>query len=166
MTVSTQKRLGNSRQRGFWLRCFLGGVIFMLAAMGPVAVFSRAQCVERTIRASRIQGLVLDPYGRPIPNVMIELRTEDKIIATATADETGRFSIHASPGECEIVAKARGFETTYAALDVGNDLVRAIRPTRLFMILDVRRALLDQCSFTTTSRREFEKLIRENTQKR
>ncbi len=166
MTFAMQERIGISKQRGFWLRCFLGGVIVILAGMGPVAVSSHAQCVERTIRVSRIQGLVLDSYGSPIPNVMIELKSEDKIVATATADETGRFSIPAPPGKYELVAKARGFDTTHASLDLGNDLVRAFRPTRLFMILDVGKATLDQCSFTTTSRRQFDKVIRENTRKR
>ena len=165
MKPAAHEILGIAERRGFWLRCFLSGAMVILGEMGPAAVISYGQCVDRVIRVSRVQGGVLDSYGRPIPNVVIELKSEDKIVATTTGNETGSFSIPAPPGKYELAANARGFETGFASLEVGTDLVRAFKPARLFVILDVGMATLDQCTFSTTSRREFDKVIRENTRK-
>jgi hypothetical protein len=140
-------RFGVHQQRGFWLRCFLGGALFILAAMGPAEAISYAQCVYPTIRVSKVQGVVFDPNGEPIRDVAISLKSDDRILASATTDEAGRFSISATPGK----------------YDVGTDLARAFVPTRLFMILDPGMKM-ENCTFTTTSHRKFEMAVREFTQ--
>jgi len=133
------------------------------AGMAPVAVRAQVDCVYRTIRVSHVQGTYFDSIGEPIGNVAVELKSDGKIVATATTDDAGRFSIPVAPGKYDLVANARGFAPGFSLIDVGTDLVRVARPTHLWVILEV--GVLDRCPLTTTSRKEFDKAIQKYTQK-
>jgi len=165
MNPAAREILGMATQRGFWLRCFLGGVLFVLAGMGPAVPIPYAQCVYPVIRISRVQGAVYDPSGVAIPNVKIELKNPDKIVATVTTNEHGEFSMAAAPGRYNLLANAQAFAPGFASIDVGNDLATAFVATRLYMILNVGMTV-ENCTLTTTSRRKFEKAVREFTQKK
>jgi len=136
-----------------------------IATAGLIPAVGRTQvdCVYRRIRVSRVQGAVFDRIGEPIPNVEVELKRDDKTIATTKTNQAGEFSIPIGPGTYELNAKAQGFYPGFAHLDVGSDLVRAFKPTHLWMIMDV--GIQDKCPLTTTSRREFEEAIRNEKQK-
>ncbi|MGA3132928.1 MAG: carboxypeptidase-like regulatory domain-containing protein [Terracidiphilus sp.] len=119
-----------------------------------------AQCVERTISVSRVQGAVFDSFGQPIPNAGVSLEQDGKAIASLTTNESGGFFISANSGNYEFHAKARGFEPYLARINLRTDLIRAAKPTHIWMILKVGSAQVDSCDgFTTTSRRQFEKAI-------
>jgi hypothetical protein len=153
---------GIHQQRGFWLRCFLAASL-----LGSTLAISPAQCVSRTISVSRVRGAVFDPYGQPVPNVELSLKQEENIVARSTTNDKGQFAISASPGIYWLWAKAAGFVPGYARLEVGNDLIGALKPTHLWMILYVGRSGTDECdSVTTTSHRQFEKTISSNHEPR
>jgi hypothetical protein len=152
MKLKSSSTFGIHWQRGFWLRCFLGALLI------STALVSWAQCVMPTMRVSRVRGAVFDRTGQPIAKVEISLKQEDNVVALATTDEKGKFDVPAPPGTYWLNAKASAFAPGYARLDVGNDLIRALKPANLWMILDVGM-LGDHCPFATTSRRRFEKAI-------
>ena len=127
----------------------------------PVTGFT--QCVYRTIPVSRVQGTVADPFGEPISNVDIRLKQDGKVIATAITDESGGFSLSASPGKYDLLADAKGFVPGFAQIDVGSDLIRMLKPAHLWMILDIGM-VVDHCTFTATSRRQFEKVVQMHKQ--
>jgi hypothetical protein len=116
------------------------------------------QCVYRTISVSRVQGTIVDPSGVPIPNVDDELKRDGKRTATGTTNESGEFSIQASPGVYDLNAHGSAFARGFARIDIGTDLVRLARPTHIWMILDVGMTM-ENCTLATTSRRQFEKAI-------
>jgi len=144
----------------------LSDLLLAIALLGFVLTVCPAQCVHRTIPVSRVQGSVFDSLGQPIPSVEVSLKSEGKVVATTTTDDAGRFSVSASPGKYDLYANARNFEPGFAQVDVGRDLVGVLRPTHLWMILDVGEELADQCpGTTTTSCREFDKAVQKYKQK-
>lgn len=139
----------------------LNNLFLALLILAPIPATCLAQCVVRTIPISRVEGTVVDPSGEPIPNVEVNLKQDGKVISSITADEAGRFSLSVSPGNYDLNANARGFVPGFARIDVGHDAVRLFKSTHLWMILVVGM-LEDHCTFTTTSRRKFEKAIQEH----
>jgi Carboxypeptidase regulatory-like domain len=137
-----------------------------LALMAIFAATGVAQCVSRTVSVSRVQGAVFDQLGRPIPDADVSLKREGQVVASTKTDASGGFTIPISSGAYDLDAKASNFDPGFARIDVGSDLVRAVRPTHIWMILDVGSEELDQCNFTTTSRIQFEKAVRRYKQKR
>jgi protocatechuate 3,4-dioxygenase beta subunit len=116
------------------------------------------QCVYQTISVSRVQGTIVDPSGVPIPNVEVELKRDGERAAVTTTGENGEFSIQAPPGAYDLNAHGKAFAPGFARIDVGTDLARIVRPTHIWMILDVGMTM-ENCTFATTSRRQFEKAI-------
>jgi hypothetical protein len=143
--------------------CF--GILFVIAIAGvdPSSSWAQVDCVFRTVSVSRVQGTIVDPLGEPIANAEVKPNVENDVLASAKTDDYGRFIIPAAPGKYELHANARGFYPGFAPINVGSDLVRAIRPTHLWMILEV--GLPDTCPLTTTSRREFNKATQEYKKK-
>jgi hypothetical protein len=142
----------------------LGDLLLVFALFGLFAGICRSQCVYRTIPVSRVQGAVFDPYGEPIPDAEVSLNKESKVVARTATDEAGRFTIPAAPGIYDLHASGHNFAPDFARVEVGSDLIRELRPTYLWMILKVA-VLEDDCSMTTTSRRQFEKMIHKHKQR-
>ena len=174
MKPAAHESFGIAKRRGFWLRCFLGETTRFVPAMGilsaiaftgaaPAVVGAQVDCVYRTVSVSRVQGSIFDSAGRPIPNVEVELKSDGKLIGSAETDEEGKFAIPAAPGKYDLTTNARGFAPGFSPIDVGGDLVRTLRPTHLWMILEV--GMGQGCPLTTASRREFEKAIQKYQQK-
>ena len=176
MIFATQTRIGIKKQRGFWLRYFLEretfcttkrkttwkffGLSLALLILALVPETCLGQCVYPTIYVSRIQGTLFDFSGQLIPNGEVSLVQDGKVIASVTTDDVGGFSIPASAGKYELRASARGFATGSARIKLGSSLVRVLKPTHIWMFLDVGSAQLDSCDgFVTTSHRQFEKAI-------
>ena len=132
---------------------------FFLVSLTLGTTMCSGQCVSRTISVSRVQGAVFDRDGQPIPNVEISLRREGATIAHVETDDLGRFSIFEVPGAYDLVEKVNGFASGSARIEVGGDLIRAVRPTTLWMVLDVG-VLTENCGpFVTTSKKRFERSI-------
>jgi len=164
MRVAIHERLGSFRQRGFWLRCFLGAArtrsaltLFLIAAP---AAFGQYDCFGyTTLPVSRVQGQVFDPYARPIPGVDVHLMQDRKEVALTRADDQGRFSLKISDGNYELRAEAPGFEMAYARLSVGKDLVHTFRPSTLWLILGV--GMIAPCPSSTVSHKKLIEILRD-----
>jgi hypothetical protein len=137
----------------------LNGLILCLAFVALIPDICRSQCVYRAILVSRVQGTILDPYGKPIPNVEVDLKRDGVRIAGATTNDVGEFSIQATPGKYELHAHADRFASGFARIDLGTDLVRMLRPSAHFWMILRVGVVNDACTFSTTSRRELRRAI-------
>ncbi len=167
MKTATHNIFGISKQRGIWLRCFLGikhlfGVLVPIALLIQVSATCGAQCVYPTIRVSRAGGAVFDRMGEAISGADVNLKNGGQVVASTKTDEAGGFFIAATPGTYDLNVNARGFTPGFVRVDVGIDLVRALKPAHLWMILDVG-STTDACTFISTSHRQFKKAVQENT---
>jgi hypothetical protein len=144
----------------------LSDLLLTLALLGTIPATCLAQCVYRTISVSRVDGAVVgtiaDSYGRPIPNVNVELKRHGELVAATTTNESGEFSVSAKPGEYDLHAHTSQFAPGFARIDVRSDFEQTFFPSHLWMILDAGVWQLDQCTLAATSRREFEKTIQEH----
>ena len=130
--------------------------LIALALLGCLNVTGVAQCISRTLSVSRVQGAVFDQMGRPIPDVDVSLKRESRVVEGVETDGSGRFSIRSSPGAYDLYVNARNFVSGDTRIEVGNDLIGVLRPTKLWVILQVGM-LSENCGpFVTTSRRQFE----------
>jgi hypothetical protein len=141
----------------------LYGQAAALALFASIPVSCLGQCVYRPISMSRVQGAVFGRSGEPISNADVSLVRDGSTIAETKTDGAGKFSVPAPSGKYELKAKAHGFAPGFAQVDVGNDLVRALRPTHLWMILDVGMTI-ENCTLTTTEKRRFKKAIQAHKQ--
>jgi len=132
------------------------------ALLGIVPAASLAQCVYPTIRVSKVGGAVFDRMGRPVSGADVNLKKDGQVVASTKTDEAGGFFIAATPGTYDLNVNARGFTPGFVRVDVGIDLVRALKPAHLWMILDVG-STTDACTFISTSHRQFKKAVQENT---
>jgi hypothetical protein len=136
--------------------------LVLIAIFALVPSTCRAQCVYQKISVSRVQGAVFDRSGQPIPDADVNLKKDGQVVATTKTDGAGRFLVGTSPGAYDLNESARNLAPGFARIDVGIDLVRIFKSTRLWMILDVGMRL-DACTFISTSHRQLEKANQENT---
>jgi hypothetical protein len=76
MTFGTDSSSGISKQRGIWLRCFLGVIaaIVLIASAPPRIARSQGivDCVyPGRIAVSRAQGKAFDPFGVAVPGIVV-----------------------------------------------------------------------------------------------
>ncbi len=166
MSPAMHNIFGNSKQRGFRLRCFLElmcsiGALTMIAILAQALPACRAQCVYSKISVSRIQGAVFDRSGRPISDADVNLKKDGQFAADTKTDSAGGFLVGAPSGTYELSVNARNFAPAFARIETGTDLVRVLKPARLWVILDVGLTT-DACTFISTSRRQFKNAIQEN----
>ncbi len=164
MTERVQKRLGSSRQRGFWLRCFLGVIGLGLSSSVLSLQMAHAQgivdCVyPGRVSVSRVRGRVFDPFGAALPGVAIKLADEQSLTLETTADGWGRFHFSASPGKYSFEATLPMFQTSRAQLIVGEDLIGLVRHSELYVILGLSGS---ECAWATTSQKEFKQIVSSN----
>ncbi|HAK56517.1 MAG: TonB-dependent receptor [Vicinamibacterales bacterium] len=75
--------------------------------------------------AADLNGTVVDPDGRPVPNARVLLSRAGAVSATTTTDAQGRFGMVLAAGRYEVRASVPGFRSDVVPLDVGaDDLLR------------------------------------------
>ncbi|HEY2858986.1 MAG TPA: carboxypeptidase-like regulatory domain-containing protein [Terracidiphilus sp.] len=155
MTWAMGERIGISRQRGFWLRCFLGGTIVLLG----VNVQAQVDCmVQPAIHVSQARGRVFDLTGVPIPNVAITLTREGQVVSTTTTLEDGGFAFIAPAGKYELEMNAEGFGHSTLYLQSGTDMVSLVHRGQLQVILGLPFL---NCTWGTTSKRKFDREVQQ-----
>lgn len=64
-------------------------------------------------RAAKVRGTIADSLGAVIPKARVELITNQKVIASTTADGEGRYEFHDAPaGRYQVQASAPSFDLT------------------------------------------------------
>ena len=159
MTLLSSRNLGIQRQRGFWLRCFLGAA-FLLLAVGQAA----AQLdLPKPERLTHVEGTVVNPEGHPVPNVAVCLFRDEKISAETRTDAEGQFEFERLKTGPYAFRVAR---TQYAPaardIVVTDEIVTHFERKKLYVVLGPG-ACQDDCSAVLTSKRDFDRTIRKNT---
>ncbi len=91
-------RAGISKQRGFWLRCFLGRASLAIALLPAAsAIFWAKVEIPGPIHLWRLHGFFMDPAGKPIENAEVTLVRDGTIHYKTKTDASGKFAFdHAS----------------------------------------------------------------------
>ncbi len=164
MTFPASDRIGISRQRGSWLRCFLGNAVLPLALLLAASAPSWAKIESQgPIHLWRLHGLLVNPEGQPLANVPVTLSRDNKLIAKTTTDSDGRFAFDHVYGHFQLHID----RTHYAPLDreviVGIETAELAR--KMLYVIAGPGACADDCSSVFTNKNEFQKTIHRNTER-
>jgi hypothetical protein len=131
-----QERSGNSRQRGFWLRCFLGGITILFALVSCPSENARANvCVYKTLHVIQTRGHVTDYSGKSIPDAKLTFKNDGKTVLESSADQEGNFNVKVPKGKYELRVESPGFAPGYAYLQVGFGFRTFFRSKSILMRL-------------------------------
>jgi Carboxypeptidase regulatory-like domain len=136
MTRAASDRKGISRQRGFWLRCFLGRTMVLLALTFCLGRCACANvCVYKTLHVMRVRGHVTDYLGDKIPGAKLTFKKDGKTSLESAADEQGAFNLKVPRGKYWLSVEAPGFAPGRAYLQVGFGFKSLFHSSSLHMIL-------------------------------
>ena len=152
------RHFGIYKRRGFWLRCFLSGVVFLLAGDLSVAQLD----VPKPERLTHVEGIIVSPDGHPMPDILVSLFRDEKVSAETRTDKSGEFEFE-KVRSGSYVFRVQRTQYAPAARDivVTDEIVTHLARKKLYVILGPS-ACQDECSAVLTSKRDFDRTIRKN----
>jgi hypothetical protein len=150
-----------ARAAGLWLRCFLGLAIWMLSAGGAASLNAQVD-VPGPERLSHVDGYVVNPVGRPVADVEVTLVRDDKIAYQTTTDKSGEFRFEHVKGQFTFRVARTEYSPAIREIVVTDEVVTALERKKLYVILGPG-ACKDACASVMTSKRDFDRAIRERT---
>ena len=149
-----------AKAAGLWLRCFLGAGLWIWLSLAG-ATSSNAQVdIPGPERLSHVDGYVVNPVGHPVADLEVTLVRDDKIAFQTKTDEAGEFRFDHVSGQFTLRVKRSEFSAAKRDIVVTDEIVTALERKKLYVILGPG-ACKDECSSVLTSKREFDRAIRE-----
>lgn len=117
---------------------------------------------DMPLRLTHVTGYVINRSGKPVANAEITLSQDDAVIYRTRTDQSGAFKFDRLSGK--YVFRVARTEDAPAAHEivVTPEIVTALQRKKLYVILGPG-ACADECSTVTTSKREFDRVIRKKT---
>ena len=165
MTVDLRDNAGIYRQRGFWLRCFLGRACVALAISSVLAAAAWAK-VEPPgpLHLWSLHGFYMSATGKPIENAEITLQRDGAVLERTVTDDSGRFAFAHVRGRYTLhIDKSSNHSQLSREVLVGLETATLLRRNTLYIVAGPG-ACTDDCSSVYTSKYEFEQAVRRNTQ--
>jgi len=163
MTVAM--RPGISKQRGFWLRYFLGPVyfvaVFSMAAGG--LLWAKVQA-PGPLHLWRLHGVFVTAAGKPVVNVDVTLVRDGRIVYKTKTDGEGKFAFERVRGRFSLhIDRSEDYSELSREVIVGLETATILRGNTLY-IVGGPGACTDDCASVFTSRDDFDMAIHRNTQ--
>jgi Carboxypeptidase regulatory-like domain len=153
-----------SRQRGFWLRCFLDrAFLFTVVSLGAFGMLWAKVAPLGPLHLWRLHGYFMNPTGKPIENVEVTLQRDGAVQYTTKTDASGRFAFDHIYGRYSLhIEKSNDYSQLSREVIVG-EAATVLRSNTLYVIAGPG-ACTDDCSSVFTSKGDFEKAVRRNTE--
>jgi Carboxypeptidase regulatory-like domain len=165
MRAAREKRGGFSRQRGFWLRYFLGKGARLLMAASVLAMGAAAAAqieAPRPYHLAHLRGVFVDYKGNPIQDAAVTLDQDDEVIYSTRTDRAGRFEIKHVSGRYWLHVDRKGYSPVDRQVIVGLEAETYLHGSTLYMIAGPG-ACSDDCSKVFLSKGKFDQAIRSNS---
>ena len=164
MTFAIRGKIGISRQRGFWLRCFLStAILAVLLPFGTCDVLHAQIVVEPPLRVSHVQGFVVNSSGEPVLNAEITLVRDEKVMLRTQTDQSGAFALDGASGDYWFHVSRTAAAPAGRQIVVTNEIVTSLRHNKIYVVLGPG-ACMDECSSVSTNKREFSRAVRKKQQ--
>jgi len=163
MTLTQRERIGISKQRGFWLRCFLSPALLAISfvLLGSSVAWAKV-APAGPLHLWRLHGFFMDRAGKPIENVEVTLVRDGVIHYKTTTSTAGEFAFEHVNGHYRLhIDKSDHFSELSREVIVGLETAMMLRSNTLYVIAGPT-ACTDDCSSVFTSKGDFEKTIRRN----
>lgn len=171
MTFAAREITGISRQRSYWLRCFLGTSVFLLLVSltcGSVLAQASYDCFYvKATKLAHIRGEVIDHTGHPVSGATIELLKQgaNDPLASETSSDNGQFRFEEPSGKYLLHVQAAGFHPAGLNVRVDHGFFSFFNTRRLYVVL-AAGATAQPCPAEITSKKKLQEYIRHNaTQK-
>lgn len=145
---------------GHWLRYFLDAVMLLslLAGLSSTRAAHAVECPSPPdMSLPRLQGTVYGPSGVPVPQIMIRVEREGKVVAQSQTDDHGKFAFKVAPGNVNVHVQFLGSKSVDMKVRVGHSHGGLFHTARLRVVLGISGT---RCSFATTSSKQFKDEIR------
>lgn len=160
MTFAMGERIGISRQRGFWLRCFLG-----LSMLGVAAVSGHAQVeLDKPVHLTKAEGVVVNSQGKPLAHAEVTLDQDGKPVYTTRTDDRGGFHFDHVSGRYTFRVVRTEYAPASREVIVDFQIASSLERNKLYVIVGPG-ACADECSTVFTSKHEFQKAIKKKNRK-
>jgi hypothetical protein len=151
---------GVQPQRGFWLRCFLGGAIWTAVILAPRVGLSAPIDIPGPEHLTYVEGLVVNSQGHPVVDVRISLDRDGKVAYQTKTSQSGEFHFDHVSGAYTFRVARSDYAPAVREIVVTDEIVTRVERKKLYVIVGPG-ACMDECSAVLTSKREFERDIRE-----
>jgi len=125
----------------------------------PCFGYAQTGCVSAAnLTVPTFQGRLSDIAGNPVSGAVVTLESNNGSQFKATTRANGQFRLDAPPGKYKLLAFYPSFQSISTTLTVGPNTT-ASQESTLYIILGLQGSY---CSFITTSKKEFDNIIRAN----
>jgi len=162
MTLAMSEKAGISKQRGFWLRCFLGRAAFATAILLGASLIAWAK-VEPPgpLHLWRLHGFYMNAAGKPIENAEVTLVRDGTVRYTTKTDAAGTFGFDHVYGRYSLhIEKSSDYSQLSRDVVVG-EAATLLRSNKLYVIAGPG-ACTDDCSSVFTNKSDYERAVRRN----
>jgi len=161
MNYDLSKNEGFSRQRGFWLRCFLGPTR-LLPVLGLALCCSlHAQvAIPGPIHITHVAGYIVNTQGKAVSNVEVTLVRDEKVVFSTRTDNAGAFHIEHASGKFDFRVARSSYAPAIREVEVTDEIVTHLERKKLYVIVGPG-ACMDECSSVFTSKHEFDRAIQQ-----
>jgi hypothetical protein len=138
----------------------LGGAIWLLVCAASVRSLKAQIEIPGPERLSHVEGYVADPVGHPAPNLEVTLVRDDKVAYQTKTDKSGAFRFEHVSGHFMLRVARSEYSPAMQEIVVTDEIVTTLERKKLYVMLGPG-ACQDACSSVFTSKRDFDKAVRE-----
>ena len=151
---------GIRKQRGFWLRCFLGKAFCTSVLLAGSRALPAQIDLPGPEHLTHVEGQVVNSAGNPVVDVEVSLVRDDKIMYRTRTDKSGAFRFEHAAGRYTFRVARSEYAPAAREIMVTDEIVTRVEHKKLYVILGPG-ACMDECSAVLTNKREFERDIRQ-----
>jgi hypothetical protein len=133
----------------------------LLGAAVSVVAFGQIER-EGPIHLSNVEGYVVNSKGKPVADAEVTLSQDEKVVLSTRTDRAGAFRFEHADGHFVFRVGRTMFAPAEREILVRVELATAVARKKLYVIVGPG-ACADACSSVSTSRREFDRVISENS---
>jgi hypothetical protein len=156
-------KAGIQRQRGFWLRCFLGAS--WRPALLSVVLSGSLQAqvdVPGPMHLTHVGGYVVNSLGKPVVNAEVTLVRDDAVAYRTRTNDAGAFHFDHVSGKFVFRVARTEYAPAAREINVRAEIATYLQRKKLYVIVGPG-ACMDECSSVLTSKSEFDRAIRKNS---
>ncbi len=153
-----------ARPAGPRLRCFLSGAFWIWLCLAGANSLNAQVDIPGPERLSHVDGYVVNPVGRPVVDVEVTLVRDNKVSYQTKTDKSGEFRFDHVSGQYTFRVARSEYAPAIREIVATDEVVTALERKKLYVILGPG-ACADACSAVLTSKREFDRAIRENVRR-
>ena len=162
MRCGVRKSAIASRAAGLWLRCFLGGAMWTLLCFGVASPLIAQVDIPGPERLTHVEGYVVNTSGHPAADLEVTLTRDEKVVFRSRTDKSGAFRFENVSGQYVFHVKRSEYSPAVRDIVVTDEIVTHLERKKLYVILGPG-ACMDACSSVLTSKRDFDRAIREKS---